>query len=89
MRNHYAAQLHAVKEDAYKRGVWDGIRMGICIVAIALNHVFGFGSKRLARLEKKVNEIVNEIVHTDDPELTRQHIIKASKQIRGEDFKYE
>lgn len=85
-RNHYAAQLHAAKEDAYKRGVWDGIRMGVCIVAIALNLVFGFAKKRLERLEVKINEIIDEIVRTDEPELTRKHIVEAIRRIRGEDF---
>jgi hypothetical protein len=58
--------------------------MGFNIVAIALNHTFGFGEERLSRLEAKVQELVNEIVDTADPLVTKVHIETAIKQIRGD-----
>lgn len=85
-KNQLAAQLKMAKENAYSNGVIDGITMGLNICVIALNHDFGFGKERIERLESKVNEIINEIVSTDDPELTKRHIETAIKQIRGNDF---
>ena len=84
MKNAYAGKLHQTKEKAYRDGVWDGMRMGFDIVAIALNHEFGFGNERITRLEKKVQELVDEIVDTKDPIVVRAHLNKALEQIRGE-----
>lgn len=83
-KNSYANTLIKTKEKAYRDGVWDGMRMGFNIVAIALNHQFGFGNERITRLERKVQDLVNEIVDTNDPMVTRAHIDTALKQIRGE-----
>ena len=63
-----------------------GMRMGFNIVAIALNHIFGFGESRLKRLEAKVQDLVNEIVDTNDPYVTKTHIETALKQIRGKEW---
>ena len=84
MKNAYAGKLHQTKEKAYRDGVWDGMRMGFNIVAIALNHKFGFGNERITRLEEKVQELVDEIVDTNDPMVVRAHLDKALEQIRGE-----
>ena len=86
MKNAYASKLRQTKDNAYTDGVWDGMRMGFDIVAIALNHKFGFGNERITRLEQKVQELVNEIVDTNDPYVTKVHIREALKQIRGEDW---
>ncbi len=85
-KNAYAKKLFQTKENAYADGVWFGVKLGINLVAIALNHAFGFGDKRLSRLEKKVQCLINEIVDTNDPEVTRAHIEMALKQIRGKDW---
>ena len=58
-------------------------------MAIALNHTFGFGESRLTKLEAKVQELVDEIVDTADPYVTKVHIETAIKQIRGDDFVYD
>lgn len=86
MKNAYANKLRQTKDNAYTDGVWDGMRMGFNIVAIALNHEFGFGESRIKRLEQKVQALVDEIVVTNDPMVTDAHIQQALKQIRGEEW---
>lgn len=89
MKNAFLGNLKKVKEDSYRDGVWDGMRMGFNIVAIALNHKFGFGEQRLKRLEGKVQDLVNEIVDTADPLVTKVHIETAIRQIRGKEWEDE
>lgn len=84
MKNAYTHKLFQTKEKAYRDGVWDGMRMGFNIVAIALNHQFGFGETRLKRLEGVVQDLVNEIVDTADPLVTKVHIEREIKRIRGD-----
>ena len=86
MKNAYANKLRQTKDNDYTDGVWDGMRMGFNIVAIALNHEFGFGESRIKRLEQKVQALVDEIVVTNDPMVTDAHIQQALKQIRGEEW---
>lgn len=83
-KNAYLKNVRDVKEKAYRDGVWDGMRMGFNIVAIALNHKFGFGETRLKRLEGVVQDLVEEIVDTADPLVTKVHIEREIKRIRGE-----
>ena len=85
-KNVYAKKLFQTKENAYADGVWFGVKLGINLVAIALNHHFGFGDTRLSRLEKKVQSLIDDIVDTNDPEVTKVHIETALKQIRGKDW---
>lgn len=85
-KNAYANKLFQTKQNAYADGVWSGLQMGLNIAAIALNHEFGFGDVRLTRLEQKVQNLVNEIVDTNDPLVTKVHIETALKQIRGKDW---
>ena len=84
VKNVFLNNVREVKEKAYRDGVWDGMRMGFNIVAIALNHVFGFGESRLKKLEAKVQDLLDEMITTDDPYVNKVHIEKAIKQIRGE-----
>ena len=81
-KNAYARKLFKVKDDAYTDGVWEGMQLMLNLVAIALNHVFGFGEKRLSRLEAKVQKLVDELVDTNDPLVNKVHIEKAVRQIR-------
>lgn len=83
-KNVFLKQVKEVKEKAYRDGVWDGMRMGLNITAIALNHKFGFGEERLKRLEAKVQDLVDEMITTNDPLVNKVHIENAIKQIRGE-----
>lgn len=89
MKNAFLGNLKEVKEKAYRDGVWDGMRMGFNIVAIALNHKYGFGEQRLKRLEGEVQDLVNEIVDTADPLVTKVHIEKELKRIRGKEWEDE
>ena len=82
MKNAYAKKLFKTKENAYTDGVWAGLQLGLNLVAIALNHTFGFGNVRLTRLEAKVQELVNEMVDAGDPLVNKAHIEKAVRQIR-------
>lgn len=84
-KNVFLKEIKEVKEKAYREGVWDGMRMGFNITAIALNHIFGFGEERLSRLEAKVQELVDEML-TNDPYVNKVHIETAVKQIRGDKF---
>lgn len=86
VKNAYATKLRETKNNAYSDGVWAGIQMGLNLAAIGLNHEFGFGEERLKRLEQKVQELVDEIVDTNDPLVTKVHIETALKQIRGKEF---
>ena len=88
-KNAYLKNVREVKEKAYRDGVWDGMRMGFNIVAIALNHQFGFGETRLKRLEGVVQDLVNEIVDTADPLVTKVHIEQELKRIRGKEWEEE
>ena len=85
-KNVYLKTMKETQEKAYRDGVWDGIRMGFNLVAIALNHIFGFGEKRLKMLEAKVQSLVDEIIDTNDPYVVQVHIEKAVQQIRGDKF---
>ena len=88
-KNAYAKKLFQTRDNAYSDGVWHGLRMGLNLSAIALNHHFGFGESRLKRLEGYVQELVDEIVDTNDPIVTQAHIETAVKQIRGKEFVYD
>ena len=81
-KNCFAKKLFQTKENAYTEGVWEGVQLCLNIVAIALNHTFGFGEKRLSRLEAKVQELFNELVDAGDPLVNKVHIEKAVRQIR-------
>ena len=82
MKNAYAKTLLRTKDKAYTDGVWEGVQLCLNIVAIALNHTYGFGEKRLSRLEKKVQDLFNEMVDAGDPLVNKVHIEKAVRQIR-------
>ena len=87
MKNAYANKLKQTKDDAYADGVVHGMSMGFDLVAIALNHEFGFGNDRLTRLEQKVQKLIDEVVDTNDPIVTKAHLEQALSQIRGEEWR--
>lgn len=84
MKNAFAGKLEQVKQQSYADGVWDGMQMGLDLCAIALNHRYQFGVIRLRRLEDKVQELINEIIDTRDPDVTKAHIRTALRQIWGD-----
>ena len=85
-KNCFAQQMQQIKEKSYRDGVMGGMHMGFNIVAVALNRLYGFGEDRLSRLEAKVQDLVDEIVDTNDPYVTKVHIETALKQIRGKNW---
>lgn len=85
-KNSFYNRMKQKERDQYRDGVQGGLKFGLDLVVIALNHEFGFGAERIARLEKKVQELLNEVDYVNDPEVTRAHISKALKQIRGDDY---
>ena len=87
MKNAYLNKLRTTKDKAYTDGVWEGIQLCLNIVAIALNHVFGFGDKRLTRLEAYVQKLFNEMVDAGDPLVNKAHVEKAVRQIRKAGWK--
>jgi hypothetical protein len=86
MKNAYLYNHKQAKEQEYRKGIVDGMDMGFNLVAIALNHKFGFGEQRLSQLEAAVQALVDEIVDTNDPLVTQVHIETAVKQIRGDKY---
>ena len=87
-KNVFLKQIKQVKEEAYREGVLAGMDYGFNLTAIALNHnkKFRFGDQRLTELENDVQALVDEIVDTNDPYVTKVHIETAIKQIRGDKF---
>lgn len=85
-KNCFAKQMFKNKEINYRKGVMDGMRMGFNLCAIALNHnkKFRFGDQRLTELESDVQGLVDEIVDTNDPYVTKVRIDTAIRQIRGD-----
>lgn len=81
-KNCFAKKLLQTKDNAYTEGVWAGIQLWLNLVAIGLNHDFGFGEQRLSRLEAKVQALMNEMVDAGDPLVNKVHIEKAVRQIR-------
>lgn len=84
--NRYAKVLQNAKQREYENGLWDGLRMGLNLCAIALNHEFAFGEERLKKLETAVNVLVNEVIDIDDPLLAKRRIETAVKQIRKDAY---
>lgn len=84
MKNAFAGKLAQAKQQEYANGVWDGMQMGLDLCAIALNHRYQFGMIRLRRLEDQVQELINEIIDTRDPDVTKAHIRTALRQIWGD-----
>lgn len=89
MKNAYAGKLAQAKQQEYANGVWDGMQMGLDLCAIALNHRYQFGTTRLRRLEEAVQELINEIIDTRDPDVTKYRIRKALRQIWGDRIENE
>ena len=84
MANNFYTRMKMKERNQYRQGVTDGMKMAFDIVSIALNHEYGFGQERLTRLGMKVQKLVDEINETNDADVTRAHLDKALRQIRGE-----
>lgn len=85
-KNHLAALLLKAKDEAYSKGVLDGMMMGHNLDVICMHHLEDYGKKRVQRWNDYLNELYKELVDPLDPAYTSDKILKALKQIRGEDF---
>jgi hypothetical protein len=57
--------------------------IGLNIVTVALNRVYGFGNERITRLEQEVNRIIEtEFIGRHDPEQAANDLRRAVEQIR-------
>ncbi len=81
-KNKLVTMCKAARNEGYADGAWHGLQIGLNITAIALNHLFGFGDKRLTLLQKEVQALVDEIVDVKEPEVTDAHIRQELKRIR-------
>ena len=81
-KNAFAVGVLKAREEGHTEGVWEGVKLGLNLAAIALNRTYGFGDKRLTVVEAKVQELVNEMVDAGDPFVNKAHIEKAVRQIR-------
>lgn len=72
-------------QDTALRGRKEGILIGIDIVAIALNEEYHFGQKMLGRLDKPVQEILDEMTTYKDMEVLAARIAQRLATIRKQD----
>lgn len=86
MKNAFADKIFHSKKKNYQDGFWDGMRIMLNIVAIALNHIFGFGDVRLSRLEAYVQKLVDEVIDVNDPLVNAVHLEREVKRIRKGNF---
>lgn len=59
MKGAYARYLQDKKQEKAKEDVQNGFNFGLCLCAVALNEEFGFGRKRIARLEKQCQHLMD------------------------------
>lgn len=59
MKGAYATYLQNKKQEKAKEDVQNGFNFALCLCAVALNEEFGFGRKRIERLEKEVQYLMD------------------------------
>jgi hypothetical protein len=59
MKNAYARHLQNKKHEQEKEDVQNGFNFALCLCAVALNEEFGFGRKRIERLEKQCQHLMD------------------------------
>lgn len=91
MKNAFLTNVKRAKEEGYRDGFWEGMRIGFNICAIKLNQIpkFRFGKQRLKELEAGVQDYVDDIIKTNDPYVVAVHINSELKRIRGKDWEDE
>ena len=80
MANAYATYLKNKKEEQAKEDTQNGFNFALCLCAVALNEEFGFGRKRIERLEKQVQHLMD--TEFKSIELGAYRLAKRVEQIR-------
>lgn len=86
MANEFYIRMKQKEREQYREGVTNGMKFAFDLVAIALNHEFGFGNDRIERLEKYLVGLVKDINVMNEPDVTNARIEKELKRIRGADY---
>lgn len=60
MKNAYARHLQNKKQERSQEDVQNGFDFALCLCAVALNEEFGFGAKRIKRLEARAQRLMDE-----------------------------
>ena len=87
MKNAYARQLQNKKQEQSKEDVQNGFNFALCLCAVALNEEFGFGRKRIERLEKQCQHLMD--TEFKSVELGTYRLAKRVEQIRERGAKKE
>ena len=88
MKNNFLNEVMQGRKKKYQDGFWDGMRIMLNLVAIALNHnpKRRFGDKRLTELEADVQALIDELIDVNDPTVNAVHIEREVRRIRGKNF---
>ena len=68
MGKNFAAQLAALKEEHYNKGLMDGLTLDKMVAGIASNNAHGHGYTRIERLENEYDRILMEEIQGKEPE---------------------
>ena len=80
MKNQHVQQLQAAKASGYNQGYRKGRDKTLEITTVALNDAFGFGRKRLVRLNNEINRLIEKYFQEDN-EIAEEQLAKRIKQI--------
>ena len=80
MKGAYARYLQDKKQEKAKEDVQNGFSFALCLCAVALNEEFGFGRKRIDRLEKRCQHLMD--TEFKSIELGTYRLEQRLKQIR-------
>lgn len=86
MANKLAQLLQKARQQGFEDGLYQGLQFGVNLTAIAFNHRYGFGDKRLTLIQGDVQKLVDEVVDVNDPAVTEEHIRYEMRRIRGENY---
>ena len=83
MGRNFAAQLAALKEEHYNKGLMDGLTLGKMVAGIASNNAHGHGYTRIERLENEYDRILMEEIQGKEPEEILAGLQRKLNQIGG------
>lgn len=85
MKNSYALKLKQKKMQEQYDSAQEGFMLSGCLIAVALNNLYGFGKDRLEAVEKEANRILEE-EFGGDKEKASYDLVRRLDQIRGKDW---